>query len=168
MRLLAAALICLLSLPALAQSGGKADIVKGDIKVGQPWARATPGGAKVAAGYLTITNTGKAADRLVGGTALVSGVLELHDMTMVDGVMRMRRLDGIEIKPGATVTLRPGGLHVMFMELKQPLKQGEKVKGTLVFERAGTVEVEYAVAPIGAAGPDGKPSAGGGMQHHKH
>ncbi len=164
MRYLAAALLLLLSLPASAQ-----DLVRGDIRISQPWTRATPGGAKVAAGYLEITNTGKVADRLVGGTAAMAGVLEIHDMTMTDGVMRMRRVDGgLEIKPGQTVALRPGGLHVMFMELKQPLKQGEKVKGTLVFEKAGTIEVEYTVAAIGAAGPDGKPAGGGAMQNHKH
>lgn len=162
MRILATVVALFLTLPALAQ-----EIVKGDIKVSQPWARASPGGAKVGAGYLTITNTGKTPDKLMGGTAAVSTVFEIHDMTMTDGVMRMRRVDGgLEIKPGQTVTLRPGGLHVMFMQLKEPLKQGEKVKGTLVFEKAGTVEVEYAVAPIGAAGPDGK-SPGGGMSHHK-
>jgi copper(I)-binding protein len=149
MRYLAAALLLLLSLPASAQ-----DLVRGDIRISQPWTRATPGGAKVAAGYLEIA---------------MAGVLEIHDMTMTDGVMRMRRVDGgLEIKPGQTVALRPGGLHVMFMELKQPLKQGEKVKGTLVFEKAGTIEVEYTVAAIGAAGPDGKPAGGGAMQNHKH
>lgn len=143
-----------------------AEVTKGDIKIVEPWARATPGGAKVGAGYVTITNTGKTADRLIGGTAAVAGVFELHDMTMTDGVMRMRRLDsGIELKPGATVTLRPGGLHVMFIDLKQPLKQGEKIKGTLVFEKAGTVEIEYDVAPIGAASPKGGTAK---MEHHKH
>lgn len=148
--------------PALAQ-----DIVKGDIRISQPWARATPGGARVGAGYVTITNTGKTADRLIGGSAVIAGVLEIHDMTMTDGVMRMRRVDGgLELKPGATVTLKPGGLHVMFMEMKQPLKQGEKIKGTLVFEKAGTVEIVYEVAAIGAASPDGK--SGGGSPQHKH
>lgn len=163
MRRLITLLVCLAAMPALAQ-----DISRGDIRISQPWARATPGGAKVAAGYLTITNTGKLPDKLVGGTATVSSVLEIHDMTMTDGVMRMRRVDGgLEIKPGETVTLRPGGLHLMFMELKQPLKQGEKVKGTLVFEKAGTVDLDYAVAPIGAASPDGN-AGSGGMQQHKH
>ena len=70
-----------------------ADFVKGDIKITQPWARATPGGAKVGAGYVTLTNTGKTPDRLIGGTAAVAGVFEIHDMTMTDGVMRMRRLE---------------------------------------------------------------------------
>jgi copper(I)-binding protein len=151
---------------ALVSPAQAAEFNKGDIKIVEPWARATPGGAKVGAGYVTITNTGKAADRLIGGTATASGVFELHDMTITDGVMRMRKLDnGIELKPGATVTLRPGGLHLMFIELKQPLKQGEKFKGTLVFEKAGSVEIEYVVAPIGAASPKGGAAK---MEHHKH
>ena len=161
MRTIVALLSLLLALPALA-----ADVVKGDIKISQPWARATPGGAKVAAGYVTITNTGKTADKLTGGSAAAAGVLEIHDMTMADGVMRMRRLDaGLDLKPGETVALKPGGLHLMLMELRQPLKQGEKIRGTLVFEKAGTVEIEFDVTPIGAAGPG---SSGGDMQHHKH
>lgn len=172
---LTAALLALFQVLAFPVSA--ADIVKGDIKISQPWARATPGGAKVAAGYLTITNSGKAPDRLVGGTAVAAGTLEIHDMTMTDGIMRMRRLDaGLELKPGQTVALKPGGLHVMFMDLKAPLKQGEKVKGTLVFEKAGTVEIEYEVAPIGASSPTdgaGKGSGAGsgsgvGGPPHKH
>ena len=158
-------LLCLLALSA--RPATAADFTKGDIKITQPWARATPGGAKVAAGYLTLTNTGKTADRLIGGTALAAGALELHDMTMTDGVMRMRRLEtGVEIKPGATVALKPGSIHVMFMDLKQPLKQGEKIKGTLVFEKAGNVEIEYEVAPIGAASPTGEPAKSGQHKHH--
>lgn len=148
---------------SLAQS---AEFTKGDIKIVEPWARATPGGAKVGAGYVTITNSGKTVDRLIGGSAAAAAVFEVHDMTMTDGVMRMRKLDnGIELKPGATVTLRPGGLHLMFIDLKQPLKQGEKMKGTLVFQKAGSVEIEYVVAPIGATSPSGGAAK---MEHHKH
>ena len=168
MRFLALLLALAVSGPATAQ-----DLVKGGIKISQPWARATPGGAKVAAGYLTITNTGKAPDRLVGGSFTAAGTLEIHDMTMTDGVMRMRRVDGgLELKPGETIALKPGSLHMMFMDLKQPLKQGERIKGTLVFEKAGTIEIVYGVAPIGAAGPDshtdGSKPADGDTQHHKH
>ena len=165
---LALAAAIMLVVPALPAS--TADYTLGDIKISQPWARATPGGAKVGAGYLTVTNTGKVADRLLGGSAVAAGVLEIHDMTMTDGVMRMRHVDkGLDIKPGATVALKPGGLHVMFMDLKQPLKHGEKLKGTLVFEKAGKIEIEYEVAPIGAAGP-GQPAGqpAGKAEHHKH
>lgn len=161
-RVLLASFFAFASLPAAA-----ADFTKGEIKITQPWARATPGGSKVAAGYLTLTNSGKTADRLIGGTALAAGTFELHDMTMTDGVMRMRRLEkGIEIKPGATVALKPGSLHVMFIDLKQQLKQGDTFKGTLIFEKAGKVEIEYEVAPIGAATPAG--GAAKAEQHKSH
>lgn len=147
--------------------GFAADFARGDLKISQPWARATPGGAKVAGAYVTITNSGKVADRLVGGSTAIAGVLEVHDMTMTDGVMRMRHLDkGIEIKPGETITLKPGSTHLMFMELKQPLKQGDKIKGALVFEKAGTVDIEYEVAPIGAASLDGTPAKAPDHKHH--
>jgi uncharacterized protein YcnI len=132
----------------------------GPLTVEAPWSRATPGGAKVAGGYLRIANTGDAPDRLVGGTAAVAQKFEIHEMTMQGDVMRMRALDnGLEIKPGQTVELKPGGLHLMFLDLQRPLKEGETVKGTLVFEKAGTVEVEYAVRALGARG---------GSQEHQH
>ncbi len=147
----------LLAAPAIAQ-----DYTVGAIKITKPWARATPEGAKVGGGFMTITNTGKESDRLVGGSALVSGRFEVHEMTMVDNVMKMRAVaGGIEVKPGQSVMLKPGGYHVMFMELKQGLKAGEKVKGTLVFEKAGKIDVEYAVEAIAAGGGGGH---GGG--HH--
>ncbi|MGE0627371.1 MAG: copper chaperone PCu(A)C [Hyphomicrobiaceae bacterium] len=146
-----------------------ADFTKGDIKVSTPWTRATPSGARVAGGFMTITNTGKQSDRLVGGSVPFAGAFEVHEMKMTDGVMKMRMLSkGLEIKPGQTVTLKPGSYHVMFLKLKQPLKPGEKVKGTLVFEKAGTVEIEYAVARIGAMSPSGKAGDGGHGHMMKH
>ena len=120
-----------------------------------PWARVTPGGAKVGGAYLKITNTGTEADRLVGGTLPVAAAVEVHEMSMTDGVMKMRKLDkGLEIKPGQTVELKPGGYHIMFTGLSEGLKQGQPVKGTLQFEKAGSVEIEYRVAPIGAQSGD--------------
>lgn len=124
----------------------------GSLEIGHPWSRVTPKGATLAAGYLKITNTGKEADRLVGGSADFAGRFEIHEMKEEGGVMKMRALpDGIEIKPGETVELKPGGYHLMFPALKQQLEQGKKVKGTLRFEKAGTVDVEYAVEAIGGA-----------------
>lgn len=121
------------------------------IVVDQPWTRATPGGAKVAGGYMTITNTGSEADRLVGGTLPQAGRFEVHEMKMENNVMQMRPLvSGLEIKPGEKVELKPGGYHVMFMDLHEPLKQGDKLKGQLRFEKSGTVDVEYRVEAIGA------------------
>jgi copper(I)-binding protein len=128
----------------------------GDILIEAPWLRATPKGAEVAGGYMRITNTGKQPDRLVGGSIDLARRFEVHEMTMVDNVMRMRPLqNGLEIKPGATVELKPGGYHVMAMELTGGYSQGQTVKGTLSFEKAGIVSVEYSVAPIGTQAPQG-------------
>lgn len=146
-----------------AHSPGKTYTV-GALRIEAPWTRATPKGAQVGGGYLKITNTGKDADRLVGGSLPIAGRLEVHEMATVDGVMRMRELPkGLEIKPGETVELKPGGYHIMFMQLKEPLVAGKPVRGTLVFEKAGTVEVEFGVAPIGARD---MPATGGGHSHH--
>lgn len=126
----------------------------GDLVVTAPWARATPKGAPVAGGYLRITNTGSAPDRLIGGTFPDANRVEVHTMTMEDGVMRMRPLDqGLEIKPGQTVELKPGGLHLMFMGFNGQLKAGTQAKGTLTFDKAGSVDVTYQIAPLGAPGP---------------
>ena len=125
----------------------------GTLVIERPWTRATPGGAKVAGGYLTIRNTGKEPDRLIGGSLPQAGRFEIHESRLEGDVARMRHLpNGLEIKPGQTVTLAPGGYHVMFMGLKQPIKQGDKIKGQLVFEKAGTLDVEYAVEGVGAKG----------------
>ncbi|WP_406600746.1 copper chaperone PCu(A)C [Microvirga rosea] len=122
----------------------------GDLTIEQPWSRATPGGAKVGGGYLRITNTGKEPDRLVGGSFPLAERVEIHEMSMVDNVMRMKPVDGgLDIAPGASVELKPGGYHLMFMDLKEPLKDGQSLKGTLVFEKAGTVEVTYTVRGMG-------------------
>lgn len=126
----------------------------GALKVEAPWIRATPGGAKIAGGYMKITNTGKEPDRLTGGTMEAAGRFEIHEMAMDNGVMKMRHLSkGLEIKPGESVELKPGGYHLMFMDLKRGLKEGETAKGTLVFEKAGKVDVEYKVGPIGGGAP---------------
>ena len=136
----------------------------GALVIEAPWARATPGGAQVGGGYMKITNTGKEADRLVGGSLPIAGEVEVHEMAMASDVMKMRRLpDGLEIKPGTTVELKPGGSHLMFTGLRGGLKAGQAIKGTLVFQKAGTVEVEYRVAPIGAQSGGG---GGGGHSHH--
>jgi copper(I)-binding protein len=128
-----------------------AEVKAGTLVIDSPWTRATPGGAKVAGGYMTISNTGAAHDRLIGGSFPRATRFEVHEMRMDGSVMRMRPLpNGLEIKPHQAVKLAPGGYHLMFMGLKQPLKQGEKIKGQLVFEKAGTVDVEYVVEAIGA------------------
>jgi periplasmic copper chaperone A len=128
----------------------------GDLRIDHPWTRATPGGAKVAGGFMAITNTGNQPDRLIGGSAVPAGIFEVHEMRMEGNVMRMRALEkGLEIKPGQTVELKPGGYHVMFIDLKSPLKEGASFKGTLIFEKAGTIEVEYKIEARGASGGHG-------------
>ena len=121
----------------------------GDITLDHPWARATPAGAKVGAGYVTLKNTGSAGDSLVAATADVAGRVEIHEMAVVDGVMKMRPVKALTIPAGKSVELKPGSYHIMLMELKQPLKAGDKVTGTLTFEKAGTIPVEYAVEAMG-------------------
>ena len=144
-----AAAILTLSASALAQTPVRA----GALVIETPWSRATPAGAKVAGGYLRITNTGTEPDRLTGASAEIAGRSEVHEMSNENGVMKMRELErGIEIRPGQAVELKPGGLHLMFMDLKSGLKEGETVRGTLVFEKAGTVAVTFRVSGLGARG----------------
>jgi copper(I)-binding protein len=131
------------------------DIHAGSLEIGAPWSRATPKGASVGAGYLTIKNTGTAPDRLIGGTSDVAEEIELHEMRMDNGIMRMRQVKGgLEIKPGETVEFKPGGAHLMLVGLKKPLKEGDHIKATLEFEKAGKVEVDFDVSGIGGPAHD--------------
>src|SRR5215471_14152016 len=150
-RLLVMGAVILLNMGAV----GVAQQFKGSsIVVEQPWVRATPGGAKVAGGYMTITNTGSEPDRLIGGVLPQAGRFEMHEMKMNGNVMQMREVrEGLEIKPGQKVELNPGGYHVMFTELREPLKQGDTLKGQLRFEKAGSADIEYRVEALGAQGP---------------
>jgi copper(I)-binding protein len=141
---------------ALAETAADKSYRVGLLVIEAPWTRATPGGAQVGGAYLKITNTGAESDRLVGGTLPIATAVEVHAMSVTDGVMKMRKLEtGLEIKPGQTVELKPGGYHLMFTGLRQALQQGQPVKGTLQFEKAGSVEVEYRVEPIGARSREG-------------
>jgi copper(I)-binding protein len=134
-------------------TSGVATFKLGDLTVTSPWTRATPGGAKIAGGYLKITNNGASADRFVGAKSDASDRVEIHEMSMSDGVMKMRPLpNGVEIKPGETVELKSGGYHLMFMDLKQPLKQGDSLKARLQFEKAGSLDVDFNVNALGATG----------------
>jgi len=155
-----AAVLCLSALPAQA-----ADVMAGSLKISAPWARATPKGASVGGGYMTITNTGTASDHLIGGSTPVSSRFEVHEMKMENGVMKMRPVQGgIEIKPGQTVTLDPSGYHVMLVGLKQQLMQGEHFKATLEFAKAGKVDVDFTVEGLGATHAGDAGHGMGGMQ----
>src|SRR5215468_6049067 len=138
------------------------EVKAGDIVITQAWSRATPGGAKIAGGYLTIENKGTTPDRLIGGSGDFAGKVEIHEMAMNNGVMTMRPLDkGLEIEPGKTVKLAPGGHHLMLMDLKQPFKEGDKVPVTLQFEKAGKVTLSLDVQGVGAQVPAGGGHSGG-------
>ncbi len=136
----------------------------GEITIDNPWTRVTPAGARVAGGYMVITNNGSEPDRLIGGTSEIAPRFEVHSMEMVDGVARMAEVaGGLEIPPGGSVALEPGSYHVMFMNLATPVTMDAPVSGTLVFERAGEIEISYDVAPMGS------PRAPGGHGHdHDH
>jgi copper(I)-binding protein len=125
----------------------------GDLEIEHPWSRATPAGAKVAGGYLVITNTGGAPDRLVSIVSEISEKAEVREMAVKDGVMTMRRVEGgVEIPAGGKAELSPGAYHLMFMGLKQQPKQGESFSATLTFEKAGSIDVKFSVEAIGSAG----------------
>jgi periplasmic copper chaperone A len=146
--------------PALAQ-----EFKTGDIVIEKPWARATPKGAEVGGGYMTIENNGATPDRLTGGSADFAGV-EIHEMKSENGVMEMRQIEGgLNIPAHGSVGLSPGGYHVMFTHLAHPLAKGDTVKATFNFEHAGQVEVEFKVVGVGAMGTGGmKGGAMGGMK----
>ncbi|WP_269931876.1 copper chaperone PCu(A)C [Aminobacter sp. HY435] len=128
----------------------------GDLEIGHPWSRATPAGAKVAAGYLVVKNTGSQPDRLVSIQSDVSEKAEIHEMAVdAAGVMKMRQIgEGVEIPAGGEVAFKPGSYHIMFVGLKAPVKEGEKFAGTLTFEKAGAVTVEFAVDAMGGQTQD--------------
>lgn len=153
-----AVLYAVLASPAAA--AGDYDV--GSIHISQPWSRATPKGATSGAGYMTLTNNGAAPERVSCVSDDASAQCQIHSMTMEGEVMKMRPVEGgLEIKPGESIMLKPGGNHMMFLSLKHPLEQGGTVKATLKFEHAGMIEVEYPVLAIGAPAPGA--SAGGSM-----
>jgi copper(I)-binding protein len=170
-RAVATTVAALLSPLILAQFASRpaqaADYDVGSMHISQPWARATPKGASSAAGYMTITNKGSTADRVSCVSSDAAAQCQIHSMTMDGGVMKMRPVEGgLEIKPGETVTLQPGGFHMMLVDLKHPLEAGQDVKATLKFDKAGTVEVDYPIAAIGAPAPSA--ASGGGMMMGDH
>lgn len=149
------------------------EATKGGITAAHPWTRATPGGATVGAAYLELKSDGT-ADRLIAASSPAAGRVEIHTHIHEGGVMKMRRIDGIDVTPGKPVVLKPSGDHIMLMDLKAPLKEGDLIKLTLQFEKAGPIEVEATVEPVGAMGPHGMDHQpghdpkGAGHGHHGH
>jgi hypothetical protein len=157
-RLVAALAAFVLAAPAAAH-----DYMLGSLRIGHPYARPTPPGARTGGAYFTLENTGRDADRLVRVASPAAGSAELHSMTMDGNVMRMRAVAALDVPAGRKVTLgTDSGYHVMLLDLKHPLAPGDKVPLTLTFERAGTIDVEAGVEAASAGGP-GK---GGGMHGH--
>jgi copper(I)-binding protein len=165
MKPMTATIACAVLLTTLLSAPLRAEDVKaGDLLITQAWSRQTPSGAKVAGGYLTVENKGTTADRLISGSGDVAGRIEIHEMAMDGGVMTMRPVEkGLVIDPGKTVKLAPGGNHLMLMDLKSPLKQGDKVPVTLQFEKAGKVNVSLDVQGVGAQAPGGGDNSAGHM-----
>lgn len=125
----------------------------GNLEIDAPWARATPPGASVAGGFASIKNRGGEADRLVGASSPAADHVELHVMSMEGDVMRMRQVPAFDVPAGGELTLKPGGNHLMFIGVKKPFKEGEKIPVRLRFEKAGEVDVELGVGGMGAAAP---------------
>ena len=130
----------------------------GSIEIVQPWSRATPSTAPSAGGFLTLTNKGDAPDRLIAIETPAAKQAEIHEMKMDGAVMRMRELEnGVVLPPGQTIELKPGGYHVMFMGLRAPFVKDQKVPATLVFEKAGRIDIEFQVDALGATQPTKHP-----------
>ncbi len=139
-------------------------VTAGALEISGGFSRATLPNAPVGGGFMTITNTGSEDDRLIGASSSVAGHMEVHEMAMEGDVMKMRELaDGLPIPAGARVELKPGGFHIMFMELQEPLVEGEMVTVTLTFEKAGEVEVPLMIGKMNAKGHDH-----GSMDHGSH
>jgi hypothetical protein len=142
-KLALAAVLMVAAVPAFAQSS---------IQIEKPWARATPAGAKTGAAYMTIDNKSNVTDRLTGASSDVAKTLQIHEMKVVEGTMKMREIPGgLPVPAGGSVVLKPGGFHVMLIELNQPLKAGETFALTLVFEKAGKVSIKVPVEAMGAS-----------------
>jgi len=135
-----------------------ASAAQAQVEIEQPWARATAPGAQVAGGYMTIRNKGADTDKLVGASSGAAARVELHVHIREGDVMKMRQVGAYEVPANGSFELKPGGAHLMFLQIARPFKEGEKIPVTLKFERAGELKVEFHVGRLG----DSKPPA------HKH
>jgi copper(I)-binding protein len=151
---LAALAVLAAATTAFAPAAQAHDYQLGTLQILHPWTRATPGGAQAGGGFMKLVNTGAAPDRVVSARSPAADKVEIHEMKMDGNIMRMRELEkGLEVPAGGTVELKPGGYHIMFMGLKAPFAAKTRVPLTLVFEKAGTIELELDVEAMGAAQP---------------
>jgi copper(I)-binding protein len=143
--------IAIVSLVVLVPVASAHEFKGGTLEIGHPWSRATLPGAKVAAGYLTVKNSGTEEDRLLSASSEIAGKTEIHEMNVdAQGIMTMRPLaEPLVIPAGGEVKLAPKGLHVMFMDLTSQPKEGETFSATLTFEKAGAIDVEFNVDKAG-------------------
>jgi periplasmic copper chaperone A len=145
----------------------------GALEIGHPWARETPVSAKTGAGFLTIKNTGTDADRLIAVETSGAEKVEIHESINENGIAKMRPVTAVEIPAGGEAALQPGGYHLMLINLKEPLAEGMRIPGTLVFEKAGKLNVEFTVEGMGYGGPaakhgDAPATSPAGAEEHKH
>ena len=138
--------------------------VMAQVTVKDPWVRATVSAQKATGAFMQITSAQDA--RLVEARSPVAGVVEVHEMVMEKDVMKMRAVKGLDLPAGKTVELKPGGYHVMLMDLKEQMKEGATVPVTLVVEgkdkKRSTIEIKAPVKPLTSSGNMG------GMDHSKH
>ena len=147
------AILSVMISPLVITGAGAHEYKIGDLEINHPWARATMPGQDVAGGFLTITNKGQESDRLIAVETDASKMTQVHEMAMLEGIMKMRELaGGLEIKPGETVELKPKSFHVMFMGLSGPFVEKQKFNAVLVFEKAGKLPVEFTIQAMGDMG----------------
>lgn len=153
---LVAAALALAAIAAVVLWPRKADVAfrKGDVVVSAPWARATPGLARIGVAYMTIANRGSAPDRLLRVETPVAEHPELHTTMMQNGVMQMRSVESVALLPGHTVQFAPGNMHIMLVDLRAPLEEGASFDMRLIFERTGGLDIRVPIVGVGAAGPD--------------
>jgi copper(I)-binding protein len=154
--------LALLLLLAPAAAG---EFVRGGITIVDPWVRATPAGSNVSSAYFEIRSAAGVSDRLVAAKSPVAGAVEIHSWSIEDGVAKMRSKPSMAVPPSQVLVLKPGGDHLMLMNLTRQLKVGDVVELVLVFEKAGEIAVEAKVAPLGAGG---SPDAGSSAKTHAH
>ena len=146
------ATLALTALCLVAGAAAAADYTLKSLSIDHPFARATPPGAKSGGAFFIVRNAGTTPDKLIRAASPVAGAVELHQMTMDGGVMKMRAMTALDVPPGGTLELKPGGFHVMMLDLKLPLKAGDKVPLTLTFEKAGSIDIAVQVESMGDMG----------------
>lgn len=176
LRLAATLPVMLAALASSIAGAGAHEYTSKTVTVSHPWARATPPGAKVGVAYVEIAASKKGGDKLVGARSEVAGRVEIHTHKHEGGVMKMQQIESLAVAAGKSVVLQPAGDHIMLMDLKKPLVEGDLLALTLVFEKAGEIKVEATVEPVGAKGPHGMDhqpgheagAKAGGHGEHKH